>query len=407
MRYLYIFILLSSYAVAQNGDVHNKGEMYVTPNTLVSVKSSFSNEMTGTFINDGEVIFYSHINNDGIWRFTEDHNGFTRFEANHLQQIDGSRPSLFYDILLNNPTSDHAFELINEMDVYGSIDFYDGIMHTRTTSGTLTFHEEALSLNPSDYSFVDGLVHKKGKLPFVYPIGHDNYFRPMRTFGSNAPENWLAAIYHHENSNTYFPHEAKELGIEMISTTEYWELMDYEVVDNVYITLSLDDRTTDPIFRNPENEPTIVAWNREMEQWIDIGGLINSDASEITSIFKVDIYSAYTLATKEEIIEEEDDFEIFNAVNPSDTNGNEYFRITGLDKYPNNKVSIYNRWGVEVFNTRAYDTNGNVFKGLSDGRVTIQRNKELPEGTYFYVIERIDEQTGKRLTNAGYLYLTR
>lgn len=406
MRYLYLLILLSSYAMAQNGEVHNKGEVHVTPNTLVSVKSSFSNEMTGTFINDGEVIFYSHINNDGTWRFTEGLNGFTRFEANQLQQIDGSRPSLFYDILLNNPTSDHAFELTNEMDVYGSIDFYDGIMHTRATTGTLIFHENALSINPSDYSYVDGFIHKKGGHPFVYPIGHDNYFRPMRTFGSNASENWFAAIYHHENSNTYFPHESKELGIQRISTTEYWELMDYELADNVYITLSLDERTTESLFMNPLNEPTIVAWNKELAQWEDIGGQIDSDGTEISTIFKVNIYSAYTLATKEEI-EEEEEFEIFNAVNPHDTNGNEYFRIVGLEKYPDNKVMIYNRWGVEVFETTGYDTNGNVFRGLSDGRTTIQRNKELPEGTYFYVIERTNEETGKRLTNAGYLYLTR
>lgn len=407
MRYLYLIILLSSYAMAQNRDVHNIGEVYVYPNTLVSVKSSFSNEPSGTFINDGEVIFNSHINNDGVWSFTEGLMGYTRFEANHLQRIDGSRPSLLYDILLNNPTRGHAFELMNELEVYGSMDFYQGVFNTRTTGGTLIFNPEALSLSPTDASFVDGYVHKKGENPFIYPIGHNAYYRPMRTFGSNGSENWLAAVYHHENSNTYFPHEAKELGIELISTTEYWELTDFEVADNVYITLYLDDRTTEEAFSNPNNQPTIVAWNTELAQWEDIGGQINNDGTEISSILKVNQYTAYTLAIKDEVDEEEDDFEIFNAVNPHNTNGNEYFRITGLDKYPNNEVTIFNRWGVEVFKTKNYDTSGNVFRGLSDGRSTIQRNKELPEGTYFYVIRRIDEATGKRLTNAGYLYLTR
>lgn len=407
MRYLYIFILISSYAMAQNGDVHNIGEVLVNPNTLVSVKASFSNENTGTFINDGEVIFYSHLTNDGIWKFTEGLAGYTRLEGNHVQDINGSRPSLFYDILLDNPSTEHAFELNNEIEVYGSVDFYQGIMNTRNTGGILTFYPDALSIDPSDASYVDGSVHKKGKNPFIYPIGHQNYYRPLRAFGANTPENWLAAIYHYENSNTYFPHNQKEEGVEQISTTEYWELTDYELESHVYISLYFNEDTTESIYQNPNNQPTIVAWNIEQEQWQDIGGQVNDEGTEITSIYKVDLYSAYTLALKEEIEEEDEDFEIFNALNPNDSNGNEYFRIDGLDKYPDNQVTIFNRWGIEVFKTKGYDSNGNVFRGLSDGRATVQKNKELPEGTYFYVVLRTDEKTGNRLTNAGYLYLTR
>lgn len=407
MRYLYIFLLLSSYAVAQNGNVHNKGQVHVTPNTLVSIKSSFSNEVTGTFINDGEVIFNSHINNDGIWDFTEGLMGYSRFEANHLQRIDGSRPSKFYDILFDNNTSTHAFELWNELDVYGNVNFYQGVMNTRTTGGTFTFYQNALAISPSDQSYVDGMVHKVGDAQFRYPIGHENYYRPMQTFGSNSIDNWFAGVYHYENSDTYFSHDDKEEGIEQINTSEYWELTDYDITDNVYLTLYLDERTTGEMFMNPSNEPTIVAWNTHTSQWEDIGGILEADGSEITSIFRLNLYSAYTLAIKDEEIEEEDDFEIFNAVNPNDSGGNEYFKITGLENYPDNEVTIFNRWGVEVFKTDAYDSKGNVFSGLSDGRVTIKKKKELPEGTYFYVIRRIEPETGKRLTNAGYLYLTR
>lgn len=406
MRYLYIFFLLSGYAVAQNGDVHNKGEVHVHPNTLVSVKSSFFNEVSGTFINDGEVIFNAHINNDGIWDFTEGLMGYTRLESNRLQRIDGSRPSKFYDLLLNNTTSDHAYELWNELDVYGSVDFYQGIVNTRTTGGTFTFYQDAFALDPSDESYVDGMVNKIGKASFRYPIGHHTYYRPMQTFGASGVDNWFAAIYHYDNSNTYFSHEEKEPGIGQINTTEYWELTDFDIEDNVYISLYLEDRTTGDIFMNPSNEPTIVAWNPNVSKWVDLGGLISEDGNEITTVFKVDLYTAYTLAIKEEI-EEDEDFEIFNAVNPNDSRGNEYFKITGLEKYPDNEVTIFNRWGVEVFKTTAYDTKGNVFSGLSDGRVTIKKKKELPEGTYFYVVRRTDPETGKRLTNAGYLYLTR
>lgn len=410
MRYLYLFLLLSGYAIAQTGDVHNKGEVHVHPNTLVSVQSSFFNEFTGTFVNDGEVIFRAHISNDGTWNFTEGLMGYTRLEAEQLQRIEGTRPSQFYDLLLNNPTETHAYDLHHELEVFGSVDFYKGVVNTRTTDGVFTFYPEALALDPSDESYVDGRVHKLGSEQFRYPIGDAGFYRPMQSFGANSQDNWLAAIYHYENSDPYFPHQAKEEGIARINTSEYWELTDYELQDNVYISLFLEGRTTGEEFMDPANEPILVAWNVNKQQWEDIGSVIEEDGSRITSIFEVELYSAYTLAIKEEIEEdeeEEDTFEIFNAVNPNDSGGNEYFKIAGLENYPDNEVSIFNRWGVEVYQTTAYDSKGNVFNGYSDGRVTIKKKKELPEGTYFYVVRRIHPETGKRLTNAGYLYLTR
>ena len=50
-----------------------------------------------------------------------------------------------------------------------------------------------------------------------------------------------------------------------------------------------------------------------------------------------------------------------------------------------------------------YGINGKVFKGISDGRSTINRNKELPTGTYFYILQRFIER--ETLTDKGYLYI--
>lgn len=410
MRYLYFLIyFLSSYVIAQNREVHNRGEIHIKPNTLVSVKSAFVNESSGNFINDGEVIFYSHTINDGEWDFTHGLMGYTRFEATSLQNIQGNRPIRLFDILFNNPTSTHAFELYADIDVYGEVSFFEGIVNTRTTGGVFTFYENAYSVETNDLSHIDGFVHKIGNSIFQYPIGNQGYYRPLQTYGATGVSDRYASIYHLENSNTYFPHSSKEIETLEINTTEYWELNDIVTSDHVYVSISLDDRTTGSAFMESQNQPTIVAWNSQNEQWEDLGGVLDNDGKSITTIFKTDVYGAYTLAiNKQEEDEEEDvEFEIFNAVNPNDNRGNEYFRITGLDKYPDNDVTIFNRWGVEVFHTRAYDTNGNVFNGISKGRVTIQKNKELPEGTYFYVIRRTDPKSGKRLTNTGYLYLIR
>ena len=77
-----------------------------------------------------------------------------------------------------------------------------------------------------------------------------------------------------------------------------------------------------------------------------------------------------------------DIFVVSDLVTP-DTNGG-VFRIENIDRFPNNTVRIYNRWGVLVFETSAYDNGSNAFRGISNGRVTIQQNEELPVGVLLH-----------------------
>ena len=90
-------------------------------------------------------------------------------------------------------------------------------------------------------------------------------------------------------------------------------------------------------------------------------------------------------------------------INPN-TNGG-VFTINNIESFPNNTVRIYNRWGVLVFETNGYDNKGNAFKGISNGRVTVKKNDELPVGVYFYVIDYVNDQQSKSLN--GYLYINR
>ena len=99
--------------------------------------------------------------------------------------------------------------------------------------------------------------------------------------------------------------------------------------------------------------------------------------------------------------------EVFNAISPDGDGINDVLVIWGLDCHPNNTVQIFNRWGVEVYNTTAYATNDNYFRGVSEGRVTLSQGEELPVGTYYYIIEYLNTTTNSRQQKAGYLYLNR
>ncbi len=73
---------------------------------------------------------------------------------------------------------------------------------------------------------------------------------------------------------------------------------------------------------------------------------------------------------------------------------NDQFVIKGIDKFPDNQVIIYNRWGAVVWEIEHYDNEDpeKSFMGISN---KIGSSQRLPGGTYFYVIIRGGEKTQK------------
>ena len=98
------------------------------------------------------------------------------------------------------------------------------------------------------------------------------------------------------------------------------------------------------------------------------------------------------------------DIEIENDMVDPNVN-NSTFVIRNIEQFPDNTVEIFNRWGVKVFETKGYDNVSNAFRGISNGRATIQVNEELPVGVYYYIINYMD--TGQGKTKSGYLYINR
>ena len=96
----------------------------------------------------------------------------------------------------------------------------------------------------------------------------------------------------------------------------------------------------------------------------------------------------------------------YNLVTPNNDGDNDYFIIEGLDCYVSNTLEIYNRWGVLVYEKTDYAVNGDYFSGISEGRVTISKEDELPVGTYFYILN-YTSSTGESFNKTGYLYLNR
>ncbi|NOR28342.1 MAG: T9SS type B sorting domain-containing protein, partial [Lutibacter sp.] len=98
--------------------------------------------------------------------------------------------------------------------------------------------------------------------------------------------------------------------------------------------------------------------------------------------------------------------EVFNAVSPNEDGENDVFYIRGLECYSDNRVEIYNRWGGLVFERDNYNNTDRAFRGISEGRLTVNRQRELPDGTYYYILKYKDG-TDNVQQKAGYLYINR
>jgi gliding motility-associated-like protein/uncharacterized repeat protein (TIGR01451 family) len=91
---------------------------------------------------------------------------------------------------------------------------------------------------------------------------------------------------------------------------------------------------------------------------------------------------------------------VYNEFSPNGDGVNDFFKIDCIAQYPNNVLQVYNRWGTIVFESRSYK---NDWDGTPNGRAIVQKEDQLPAGTYYYVLDLGDGSEPR----TDWLYLNR
>lgn len=91
---------------------------------------------------------------------------------------------------------------------------------------------------------------------------------------------------------------------------------------------------------------------------------------------------------------------VYNEFSPNGDGVNDFFKIDCIGAYPNNVLQVFNRWGNLVFETRNY---ANDWDGTPNGRAIIQKDKRLPVGTYYYLLDLGDGSAPR----TDWLYINR
>jgi len=68
---------------------------------------------------------------------------------------------------------------------------------------------------------------------------------------------------------------------------------------------------------------------------------------------------------------------VHNGFSPNGDGQNDIFTIKNVEFYPDNQLTIFNRWGNEILKVKGYK---NDWKGAWKG-------KDLPDGTYYYLLD--------------------
>ncbi|UBZ12899.1 gliding motility-associated C-terminal domain-containing protein [Flagellimonas marinaquae] len=259
------------------------------------------------------------------------------------------------------------------------------------------------SLVDANNNGLDDAYEVDGNIGLI-PMDSDNDGIPDYVDEDSDNDNVPDAIEGHDNDHDGVPE------VSLIGSDKDNDGLDDGYEGETVIDIDVNDEIDDPSTALPDTDSDGIPDFRDSDDDDDgietmdedtngDGDYANDDANEngIPDYLDPDLG---------ELTTDEEEVDVVNVITPNGDGVHDVLEIRGLSNYPNNTVRIYNRWGVMVFQTKSYNTNGNVFDGTSQGRVTVDQDNKLPVGTYFYVIDYQDNGgSTKQLT--GYIYINR
>lgn len=396
----FFFGLAIAFAQEEAMEVHSNGVMRTHSGAQLGIFGDVTNNGTLDYQDGGEVGFYNQ---------------------NREQQVLGENRPVLFEMKIDVPQD---LNLQVGVDAIESVEFIKGRVLTPRdgTEVSLDIFNDNAYTGESDANHVDGFTSRAGNDNYSFPVGDEFRLRPIEIITNGNFVDYKAAYFFEDAAgpNSYidvYDREEKAPVVGDISPYEFWFLDGDQPLS---ATLTWDE------FSNIEtlldgsglNNLRVTGWHRKQQRWLDLGNVaIEGDLSsgKITSDeFVPDSYEVLTFSG---------DFNagegvfVYNAISPDDDNEglNNYLVIADVRNFPSNKLSIFNRWGVVVYEAEGYDADDPRFTpnpkyrfdGTSNGRVTIQKDNKLPVGTYFYVFEFAKSSLDIRKTISGYIYLNR
>ncbi|MFS4494099.1 Ig-like domain-containing protein [Maribacter sp. 2308TA10-17] len=291
-----------------------------------------------------------------------------------------------------NPTDTDSDGIPDYLDIDSDNDGIPDNVEAQTTDGYIPPSGEDRNTNGLDDAY-----EENGNLG-VFPVDTDNDLIADYLDEDSDNDNVPDYIEGHDHNQDGIP------DVVIIGSDKDLDGLDDAYEGDTQIDLDVNDEIDDPYNDLPntdgDNESDYRDTDDDDDEIDTINEDINGDGNYANDDEDGDGIPDYLDRPDPEEIE------IFNVITPNGDGIHDTLTISGLENYPVNTIRIYNRWGVLVYTTNAYNTQGNVFDGTSLGRVTVQVDNKLPVGTYFYILD-YEDVNGNTKSLSGYLYLNR
>lgn len=273
--------------------------------------------------------------------------------------------------------------------------FFDGhIQTTEENAGRINFAPNAHGLNAHIGSHAEAPVVSKSHANFVFPVGDQGVYQPLLIEEGSLDE-FTVKFNFHRFSNTE-PNGT----IDQISNRFYWDVSgDKEAV----VLLSWNSFSELPLLTDELAALVMVGYNGN--EWEIIPAIVSpfafdgsspSSLSEglMRSVELVNLSRFEALSLGRRILDTT--LKVSEGVTPNGDSINDRWYIKNIEHYPEARIWVYNRWGVEVFRQEG--------DYLNDWGATYKFNtKKLPSAAYYY---QIDQDNNGSIDLSGWIYIT-
>lgn len=347
---------------------------------------------------NGAIGFHNNLINNGSF---DDNLGLAGFYNDNQSTVSGAFRPIFNDleIMVEN-------DLVLEVGigVTNNSNFILGNLFTPRLQNNihLDYINSAFYSGNENSAKVDGYSAITNKKFFIFPIGDSERLRSL-TINAISGNLEAKSAYFFEpigsssDIDTSFITNKKEDIITKVNFHEFWDL---DSENESIIKITWDDRSAVENLVTEIEDIRVIGWHTEDQIWKDLGHTSfsgNFEAGWVQS--KAFVPDDYTILTLGGGMNEEDVSFKNKLITPNNDGTNDFFVIEAIAISPNNVLKIFNRWGKLVYEKNNYN---NGFNGKSNTSIAIGKNKNLPVGIYFYIIELKDIE----VLHQGYLYIS-
>lgn len=358
--------------------VNNGNTIVIQNGGLLTVNGDFTNN-SGTIVNFGSITLtgnWSNGNNTGAFNIAS--TGSVNFNGAD-QTIGGTQTTVFPNVILSGTG---IKSLLINTSVNGTLNLND--REFSLANRNLDF----LNKTATGITFSTGFIStdKKGML-YRSTNALDSYIFPMGSKVTGTLVYRPVSLIAKDNLNNTF-------GVTFLDkdpTTEGFDVLskryDVNIVNSLYFHI-LDQKQGNSAadFTFYFNDPGDGNFN-QLVNWIKYnlwekvgianpqpftGG--NAQLNKLLTYSSIQTINSLPIALAS-IVTENNPLTFYNGFTPDGDGRNDRWEIRNIDLFPNNELTILNRWGSELFRTKGY-TNAAAWDGLG-----------LNNGTYFYLLK--------------------